>query len=60
MDRWRVIIRGRSTESTATKRGAERAAEQVRGRGLPAHVEKTNRCPVCRLHGCTPGQCPDQ
>jgi hypothetical protein len=60
MDRWQVMIRGRAAESTVTKRGAEKAAAQVREHGLPAHVEKTRRCPVCRLHGCKAGECPDQ
>ena len=60
MDRWRVIVRGQSFESTATRRGAEKVAERVREYGSDAHVERTNRCPACGLHDCTPGECPDQ
>jgi hypothetical protein len=60
MGRWQVMIRGRAAESTFTKRGAEKVAARQRQHGLDAHVERTNRCPVCRLHDCKPGECPDQ
>lgn len=59
-DRYRVIVNGHSAEKTLTKRGAESLAQLARDNDMPAHVEKTNICPTCDLHGCPGGQkCPD-
>ncbi|MEO3875498.1 hypothetical protein ABGB18_42525 [Nonomuraea sp. B12E4] len=59
-DRYRVIVNDHSAKSTATKRSAEGWAKLARGHGMSAHVEATNVCPTCGLHGCPQGAaCPD-
>lgn len=60
-DRYRVVVNGDAgAEKTFTKRGAESFAQLARDNDMPAHVEKTNICPTCDLHGCPGGQkCPD-
>lgn len=50
LDRYRVIVRGRSAKSTATRRGAESYAQLSDDNGLPAHVEPTEVCSRCELH----------
>ncbi|MEU4576582.1 hypothetical protein [Nonomuraea sp. NPDC023979] len=52
LDRYRVIVRGHSAASTATRRRAESLAELARGEGSPAHVEPTQICKRCELHRC--------
>ena len=48
LDRFRVIVRGHSAKSTATRRGAESYAELADDPS--AHVEPTEVCPDCGLH----------
>ena len=59
-DRYRVIVRGHSAKSTATRRAAESYAELADDNGLPAHVEPTQICRRCGLHRCGgEDTCPD-
>lgn len=59
-DRYRVIVNGHSAKAIRTRRGAEKYAQYARDEGMPAHVEPTNVCPICELHGCSGGsECPD-
>lgn len=60
-DSYRVVVNGDPEQvATRTAWGAGRWAKFARRNGLKAHVEKTNVCPTCDMHGCPGGQdCPD-
>jgi hypothetical protein len=55
-DSYRVIVNGHSAKATRTRRGAEKWAKVARDAGMPAHVEPTNICTTCGLHGCSGGR----
>lgn len=60
-DRYRVIVRGHSAKTAATRRGAETYADLARDCGMPAHVEPTQVCGTCGLHRCGgEAACPDR